>query len=142
MATVFPFTRRALTSAPATCNSGTRTGRMAAARDGFTATLLPDGTVLAAGGGDPYAILASAELYDPVAGTWSGTEPMSTLRDIHVAARLSDGRVLVAGGFNGGGGLSPAQPYDAAPPARATTGSTGTPPALPVSTPLTDRGPL
>ena len=114
MATVFPSMRRALTSAPATSNSWTRTGRMAAARDGFTATLLPDGTVLAAGGGDPYAILASAEVYDPVTGTWSGTEPMSTLRDIHVAARLNDGRVLVAGGFNGGGVLASAELYDAA----------------------------
>lgn len=138
MATVFPFMRRALTSAPATSNSWTRTGRMAAARDGFTATLLPDGTVLAAGGGDPYAILASAEVYDPVTGTWSGTEPMSTLRDIHVAARLNDGRVLVAGGFNGGGVLASAELYDAAAGTWTTTVSMATPRSFPVSTLLND----
>src|SRR5260370_42470020 len=73
MATVFPFTRRALTSAPATSNSWTRTGRMATARGGFTATLLPGGKVLAAGGGDPHASFAPAEGHDPVAGTWFGT---------------------------------------------------------------------
>ncbi len=138
MATVFPFTRRALTSAPATSNSWTRTGRMATARGGFTATLLPGGKVLAAGGGDPYAIFASAEVYDPVTGTWSGTEPMSTLRDIHVAARLNDGRVLVAGGFNGGGVLASAELYDATAGTWTTTVSMDTPRSFPISTLLND----
>src|SRR5260370_37784952 len=103
MATVFPSMRIALTSAPATSNSWTRTGRMAAARDGFTATLLPDGKVLAAGGGDPYAIFASAEVYDPVTGTWSHTAAISTLRDIHVAALLDAAGDLVPGGVTGRG---------------------------------------
>src|SRR5437870_5685046 len=48
---------RAAATAP---NTWSVTGAMAVARAGQTATLLPDGTVLVAGGGT-----ASAELYDP-----------------------------------------------------------------------------
>jgi len=43
------------------------TPNMAAARVGHSATLLPDGTVLVAGGSD--AAPASAELYDPDGGS-------------------------------------------------------------------------
>src|SRR5438034_10229022 len=39
------------------------TGSLATARNGHTATLLPNGKVLVAGGGDGGSILASAELY-------------------------------------------------------------------------------
>ena len=40
------------------------TGSMATARTGHSATLLPDGKVLVAGGGGNSGILASAELYN------------------------------------------------------------------------------
>ena len=40
-----------------------------------TATLLPDGRVLVAGGYDGKADLATAELYDPKTGTFSLTSP-------------------------------------------------------------------
>lgn len=59
---------------PATGTFGL-TGSMAVPRYGHTATLLGDGTVLIAGGGSQPGVLggglASAELYDPVTGTFS-----------------------------------------------------------------------
>ena len=52
----------------------TATGSMTTARNGHTATLLPSGNVLVAGGFNPASgTLASAELYDPATGTWSAT---------------------------------------------------------------------
>ena len=45
--------------------SWTATASMAEARWFYTATLLPDGRVLAAGGSSSYGPSASAELYDP-----------------------------------------------------------------------------
>ena len=50
------------------------TGSLATARASHTATLLPNGKVLVAGGEDSsFNPLASAELYDPASGTWTAT---------------------------------------------------------------------
>ena len=78
------------------------TGSMIAGRACHTATLLPNGQVLIAGGVDfnTYTSLASAELYDPTTGTFSATGSMITGRDLHSAALLPNGKVLVATGFN------------------------------------------
>jgi hypothetical protein len=79
---------------------------MVAARIGYAAVLLPDGTVLVTGGtggeepgvGQPF--LASAELYDPGTGTWSSTASMATQRGYGFSATLlAEGNVLVAGGM-------------------------------------------
>ena len=71
-----------------------------------TATLLPNGKVLVAGGFNGSGSLASAELYDPASGTWTATGSLDTARDSHTATLLPNGKVLVAGGYNGSGYLS------------------------------------
>src|SRR5438093_1327530 len=77
------------------------TGNLNTARAGHTATLLPSGKVLVAGGynNDDFSVEeASAELYDPTTGKWSITGSLHTRRHGHTATLLPDGRVLVAGG--------------------------------------------
>jgi hypothetical protein len=78
------------------------TGSLLTARDSQTATLLPSGLVVVAGGATAMngAPIASAELYNPAAGTWSPTSSMSTPRFGHTATLLSNGMVLVVGGTN------------------------------------------
>jgi RHS repeat-associated protein len=81
-------------------------GELQQAREGHTATLLPDGTVLVFGGlgssGDP---LDTAELYRPSSQQF---EPLAvkglTARAHHTATLLTDGRVLLAGGTSTAGG--------------------------------------
>jgi hypothetical protein len=70
---------------------------MQVARSGHTATLLADGTVLVAGGGNFDGVSATAEIYDPSTNTWTMVGSMAQPRVGHVATRLADGRVLVAG---------------------------------------------
>jgi hypothetical protein len=79
------------------------TGDLAMARTHHTATLLPDGTVLVAGGQSPTAdVVASAELYDPAAGRWRPTAAMANARAGQAAILLRGGQVLVSGGFGSG----------------------------------------
>lgn len=70
---------------------------LAAPRLRHTATLLPNGTVLAAGGGSVYSPLASAETYDPVTGAFSATGSLLNARTGHTATLLPSGKVLVQG---------------------------------------------
>jgi hypothetical protein len=64
-------------------------------RSGHTATLLRDGTVLIAGGGN---VLTTAEIYDPVTETFAMTGSMHWPRFDHSATLLFNGGVLIAGG--------------------------------------------
>ncbi len=93
-----------------------KTGAMSDARQGHTATLLPDGTVLIAGGSKNIGFrseLASAEIYDPGSGTFRATASMATPREGHSATLLRDGRVLIAGGSpNGVTTTTSAEMYD------------------------------
>jgi hypothetical protein len=77
------------------------TGSMAAARGEHSATLLPDGKVLVAGGSASWGgpPLNSAEVYDPATGRWSPAADMHAARSAYSATALANGAVLVAGGF-------------------------------------------
>ncbi|MFZ0417734.1 MAG: kelch repeat-containing protein [Candidatus Sulfotelmatobacter sp.] len=84
-------------------------------RSGHSATLLPDGKVLIAGGmrrnQDFYK---SAELYDPATGRFQTTGGMSIGRVGHIAVLFGSGKVLIAGGWVGHGGTDEAEIYDPA----------------------------
>ena len=84
---------------PTTAGTFTEVGALSSARSGPTATLLPNGKVLIAGGvGEGFQPLASAELYDPSTGRFSSTGNMTTPRSGHTATLLAEGRVLIVGG--------------------------------------------
>lgn len=94
---------------PAT-NSWAGATPMADERNGYTASLLPNGKVLVAGGS---YLVNSAVLYNPQTDSWSPAAAMLTLRASHSATLLADGRVLVAGGTdNTNRNLAGAEIYD------------------------------
>ena len=88
------------------------TGSMGTARRYHTATLLPSGKVLVAGGFVNVGALRRAELYDPATGTWTATGRMADVRFSHTATLLLSGEVLVAGGLGSGQLRSSAELYD------------------------------
>lgn len=96
---------------PAT-GTWTVTGPMRRFRAGHTATLLPDGRVLVAGGTqgnnqhqlfDIFDILgtalANSEIYDPASNSWSNGPVMHEPKAGHVAVTLQDGRIAMLGGI-------------------------------------------
>jgi uncharacterized protein (TIGR03437 family) len=111
------------------------TGSLFEARDLHTATLLPAGLVLVAGGDLNYtSILASAELYDPASAAFTRTGGMNVSRVSHTATLLHDGRVLITGGANSYWpyvGLASAELY--APPVMAVSSASLAAPLAPES---------
>jgi N-acetylneuraminic acid mutarotase len=85
---------------------------MSTARSWHTATLLGSGKVLVTGGEGSSGILASAELYDPVANIWTAAASLITARLWHTATLLGNGKVLVTGGEGNSGILTSAELYD------------------------------
>jgi hypothetical protein len=73
--------------------------RMCESRDDHTASLLPDGSVLVAGGiGSTYPMSAS-ERFVPGVERWIPAPSMFWTRKGHTASTLPDGRILVTGGI-------------------------------------------
>ncbi len=88
---------------PAT-STWSATPPMAQARLMHSATLLPGGGVLVAGGTAQIngAPLAFAEIYHPTQGLWLAAAAMPQPRVNHTATLMPDGRVMVVGGSTGG----------------------------------------
>jgi N-acetylneuraminic acid mutarotase len=106
----------------------TTTGRLDIERSMHTATLLPNGKVLVAGGYYEYGTHSSAELYDPISGTWRWTGWLASERNGHTATLLPNGKVLVAAGYDGfGTGLSGTELYDPVTESWTATGVLNTP---------------
>jgi N-acetylneuraminic acid mutarotase len=82
-------------------------------RSFHTATLLPDGTVLVAGG-EGVLPTGTAERYDPATNTWSVAANLATPRAAHTATLLQNGKVLVVGGRGESSFLSSVELYDPA----------------------------
>ena len=78
------------------------TGSMSTARVFDSATVLPNGEVLVAGGAPAINgnCVATAELFNPATGQFSSTGSMTAPRCSHSAVLLPNGQVLVAGGNN------------------------------------------
>jgi hypothetical protein len=103
----------------------TATGGMNNVRSHHTATLLPNGKVLVAGGEQGGGSSSGAELYDPATGTWSATGNLTQARADHTATLLQSGKVLVVGGNSGYpfSGIATAELYDPATGTWTPTGS-------------------
>jgi hypothetical protein len=115
----------------------TSTGNTSTGRYEHTATLLNNGTVLIAGGwgwrtlsGDPIpsgplppgvvpAPVASAELYNPTAGSFALTGSLNIAQELQTGTLLNNGMVLMAGGVTSG----PSELYNPATGTFSLTGS-------------------
>jgi len=91
--------------------------QMASVRALHTSTVLPDGTVLIAGGSDGADSLCSVEVFDPADGSFSTLEPgMSRVRASHTSTGYFDGqgeyKVLLAGGYDGEQSIDAAEIFD------------------------------
>ncbi|HEY2711187.1 MAG TPA: kelch repeat-containing protein [Chthoniobacterales bacterium] len=107
---------------PAT-KSWSPAANMGSVRRSFTATLLSNGMVLVAGGGEYPPFNPTAQLYDPTTDTWTLTgNPIVAKRAGATATLLPNGKVLLAGGTDATKDLGSAELYD---PATGTWSQTG-----------------
>ncbi len=87
-----------------TTDTWTPAGTMTTTGGRVSATLLPDGQVLALPN-DAVGRPPAAERYDPGANRWTPATPPATIRAGYTATLLPTGRVLVAGGGDGHGNI-------------------------------------
>jgi hypothetical protein len=139
VATSAADTTKSATATVTVVQSGFRpTGGMVSAPFGHTATLLPNGTVMIAGGCEPdpndpdpscvpFPETGISELYDPVRGTFSTSGSLGTPRWDHTATLLQNGKVLLTGGITGCcfNRVATAELYDPATGLFTPTGSMG-----------------
>jgi N-acetylneuraminic acid mutarotase len=96
-----------------------------------SATLLNDGSLLVTGGSSVSSetTLNSAEIYDPVAGTFTLLpNTLNAARVGHSATLLSNGQVLIAGGYDPTTGIiSDAELYDPTAQVFIDLGNTNSP---------------
>jgi hypothetical protein len=106
---------------------------MTTPRANAAAIRMRDGRVLICGGtatGEIGGVLSSAELYDPVARTFTPTGSMTVARTGQTITMLHDGRVLLTGGDQNAGfrsQLASAEIYDPGSGTFTATGSMSTP---------------
>jgi hypothetical protein len=93
----------------------TPTGTMSSPRSSHTATLLPDGTVLLCGGASAWSPASppvsypsnnTAEIYDPVTGTFRSIGAMNAGKYWHTATLLPNGAVMLIGGIDDNASLN------------------------------------
>ncbi len=95
--------RRLVKDAPGPVGRVVPTANMSRPRMAHTATALPNGRILIAGGFTTEADAAqSAELFDPLRDRFLALPRMGTVRHSHTATLLPDGKVLISGGFAAG----------------------------------------
>lgn len=92
------------------------TGEMTSTRQGATATLLPDGKILVAGGYNTEGVaVSSVDVFDPSLDAFAlSPASLGAARANHTATVLADGRVLLVGGHSAfpGPSLQSAEIYD------------------------------
>jgi N-acetylneuraminic acid mutarotase len=94
------------------------TGSLAGVRYAHTATFLPGGKVLVAGGGDGNTGVLTAELYDPATGSWTPTGNLIATSFADTAILFPTGKVLLVGS-----GPGTSQVYDPTTESWTATGS-------------------
>ncbi|MCG8462963.1 MAG: hypothetical protein MI919_42305, partial [Holophagales bacterium] len=75
-------------------------GLLVHARALHSATLLPSGRVLVAGGKGENGYLASAEIFDPATLSWTEVASPAIRRGEHTATLTESGKVVLAGGYD------------------------------------------
>ena len=126
---IFVLPRTSRTASADAAGRIVRIGDMAVPRFDHTATLLPNGKILIAGGMSGNGIfLASAELYDPSSGRFVAIGKMNETRGYgSTATLLPNGKVLITGGRGNSSCTQSAELYDPSKNTFTLTGSMNAP---------------